>query len=48
MHYCQSCDKSVSIDHRGQVIQHLNTGKHRDRIINENLPTEHIFLYILT
>jgi len=25
--YCQSCDKSVSIDQRGQVI---NTSKHRD------------------
>lgn len=27
--YCQSCDKSVSIDRRGQVIQHINTSKHR-------------------
>ncbi|CAI6362312.1 unnamed protein product [Macrosiphum euphorbiae] len=27
--YCQSCDKSVSIDLRGQVIQHINTSKHR-------------------
>jgi len=26
---CQSCDKSVSIDQRGQVIQHINTSKHR-------------------
>ncbi|KAL4126677.1 hypothetical protein QTP88_010886 [Uroleucon formosanum] len=27
--YCQSCDKSASIDQRGQVIQHINTSKHR-------------------
>jgi len=27
--YWQSCDKSVSIDQRGQVIQHINTSKHR-------------------
>ena len=27
--YCLSCDKSVSIDQRGQVIQHINTSKHR-------------------
>jgi len=28
--YCQSCDKSVSIDLRGQVVQHINTSKYRD------------------
>jgi len=28
--YCQFCDKSVSIDQRGQVIQLINTSKHRD------------------
>lgn len=28
--YCQSCEKSfLSIDQRGQVIQHINTSKHR-------------------
>jgi hypothetical protein len=27
--YCQSCDKSVSIDQSGHVIQHINTSKHR-------------------
>ncbi|CAI6358220.1 unnamed protein product [Macrosiphum euphorbiae] len=26
---CQFCDKSVSIDQRGQVIQLINTSKHR-------------------
>jgi len=27
--YCQCFEKSVSIDQRGQVIQHINTSKHR-------------------
>lgn len=28
--YCQSCEKPVSIDQRGQVIQHINTNKHKE------------------
>lgn len=28
--YCQSCENSVSINQRGQVIQYINTSKHKE------------------
>lgn len=28
--YCQSREKTVSIGQRGQVVQHINTNKHKE------------------
>lgn len=28
--YCQSCEKAISIDQCGQVIQYMNTNKHKE------------------
>jgi len=43
--FCQSCEKSLSTDQRGQFIQHVNTSK-RKNIETKNINLNKIFFLL--